>query len=826
MYPTSKSQQPALVRGVGSHIHCILLVAVAAAVVDSPARAAGPADAAASDGALQEVLVTAQKREERAKDVPVTITAFEGAALEQRGLTGLSDYAKFVPGLIYNGSGLGERSGPDIVIRGVANSRLFDFETNIATATTGFVYGDLPAYSFDPELIDVQRVEVLKGPQGTLYGAAAMGGLVKVVPNLPQFSEFSGTIQGGLSTLDNVGSGGGLGWNGAAVVNVPLSEVLALRFSFHGTHDPGYLNIHMLSGNPKEAYGKNTLVAFNSLEANVYGAGEFLKNVNQSESGGGRIALRFKPDDAFDATLAFMYDSKHMDSLPNYEPVLSTRQSRLTADQFQLQPSATNYSLGSLEMSYDFGLATLHSITGWIQREHNSSVDFAGITYGALGGDGTVPLPTPAPVTFAVTEHIFSQELRLQGTEKDLFWSGSGLDWTLGGFYQRENRDAVGGVTVGANWLTSAQLPLRAPPSGTQTVWDGEYIGLYTNKSGFADVTLHIFPRLSISGGVRYSQQDVAATRTDFSNVFASAPPTGNSVIQEPVSEKSTTPRATLMFALTDEVNLYAAYSKGFRIGGHNPVGNLTTPGCARALAKFGITDPEGAAEFKSDKIRNIEVGIKTAFEGGRIIANVTAFRVDWTNLQTAIQLDQYDIGCGASFVGNAGAARINGVDAEVRASLDKHWQVALSGQYADGKIVDVVAGSPGKIGAPLESTPKTQISAGVDYRLSPRPEWDADIRLDYAYVGARNLSNTNTPVDPNYQLPGYSTTNLRVSASHDSWEYTAFVNNLTNAVPQLGVEIFGGGPGDYSGAFAKGAQRFVTTSPPRTFGVLVKKSF
>ncbi len=117
-------------------------------------------------------------------------------------------------------------------------------------------------------------------------------------------------------------------------------------------------------------------------------------------------------------------------------------------------------------MSYDFGLATLHSITGWIQLKQNSAVDFAGTTYGALGGDGTVALPSPAPVTFAVTEHIFSQEVRLQGSASDLLWSGSALDWTLGGFYQREHRDAVGGVTVGANWLTGANRHCGRPPAG------------------------------------------------------------------------------------------------------------------------------------------------------------------------------------------------------------------------------------------------------------------------------------------------------------------------------------------------------------------------
>jgi len=782
--------------------------------------------AVAEESALAEVIVTVERREENVRDVPVTVTVFDGASIEARGLTGLSDYAKDVPGMIYNGSGIGERSGPDIVIRGVANSRLFDFETNIATNTTGFAYGDLPAYAFDPELVDVQRIEILKGPQGTLYGASAMGGLVKVVPNLPQVKDFSGQIRGGISALDSGWGAGGSGWNVATVANVPLSEAMAFRFSFHASSDPGFINIHLLSGNPNQAYGPNGLVGFNSLAGNSYGAGEFLKNVNKTEMGGGRAALRFKPNDRFDATLAFVYDSKNADSLPNYEPVLSTSQSPLTANQFQIEPSSTNYSLASLEASYDFGPAVLHSITGWLERNHADSVDFAGITYGALGGDGTVPLPTPAPVTFAVGTRILSQELRLQGSEKDLLWSGSALDWTVGGFYQREKRDAVGGVTVGSAWMTDAQPPLRVPPSGTETVWDGQYVATYTNKAYFVDATLHITPRVAVSVGARHSSQSVEASRTDFSDVFASAPPMGNTTIQEPVAESKTTPRATVTFAATDEINLYAAYSKGFRIGGHNPIGNLSTPGCAAALAKFGLTDPASAAEFKSDQIKNVEAGIKSAFAGGRVTANLTVFRVDWTDLQTTINLVQYDKGCGASFVGNAGAARINGVDAELRALLTDHFQMALSGQYADGKIVSVVAGSAGTVGAPLESAPKTQVTAGFEYKMQPRPEWNSTARVDYAYVGQRNLSNTNTPVDPHYQLPGYGEVNVRFATEHDGWEYTTYVANLTNATPQLGVEIFSGGPGNYSGAYAPGAQRFVTTSAPRTFGVQIKKGF
>jgi iron complex outermembrane recepter protein len=775
---------------------------------------------------IQEVLVTAQKREENAKDVPVTVVALSGAQLEQQGLSSLNDYAKFIPGLIYNGTGGGERSGPDIVIRGVANSRLGDFETNIATATTGFSYGELPVYAFDPEIIDVQRIEVLEGPQGTLYGAAAMGGLVKVVPNLPNLTDFSATLQAGGSVLDSGWGANALGYEGAAVVNTPLSETLALRFSFHAKVDPGYINLRQLTGNPNDEYGPNVLVGFNSLQGNTYGAAGFDKNVNKSEASGGRVALRFKPNEQFDATLAFMYDAKQTDSLPNYEPVLAGSGSPRTAAQFQLQPQNTNYSIGSLEAAYDFGPVTLHSVTGWIDRRFSANTDFAGITYGSLGGNGVVPLPTATPLTFNVDTKILSQELRLTGEEKDLFWSGSGLDWTVGGFVQREQRDAFGDVTVGAQWLSEAQAPLISPPSGTTTVWSGQYASTYMDRALFGDLTFHVTPRLSFAGGLRFSNQSVSSTRIDFSDVFASAPPTGNSVIHEPVHEKKTTPRATANFALTDDINLYATYSEGFRIGGFNPIGNLSTPGCADALKKFGLNDPGSAAEFKSDTLKNYEIGIKTDLDGGRIIASLGGFREDWENLQTTINLAQYDNGCGASFVGNSGAARIYGAEGQLQAAVTEHLSVQVSGQYADAKIVKVVTGSSGTLGAPLESAPKTQFTAGVQYKLVPRAEWNAVARLDYAYVGARNFSNTNTPVDPAYQLPGYGELNLRVSVDHDNWTYTTYVNNLTDAIPQLGVYIYAGGPGDYSGAYAKGSQRFVTTSAPRTIGFSVKKNF
>ena len=822
MSPIS-SESGAPVRGLPG-----LLVTCAAVGLVAPCAPAQAQNASAEAGVqLEEIIVTAQKREENPKDVPVTMAVFSGADIEQQGLTNITDYAKFVPGLIYNGEGLGgERSGPDIVIRGIANSRLGDFETNIATATTGFAYGEVPAYALNPELIDVQRVEVLEGPQGTLYGAAAMGGLVKVVPNAPQFDTFSAKLSGGLSVLNSGWGANNNGFESAAVVNIPLSDVLAARFSFHESQDPGYINIHLLTGNPKDVYGPNVLTGFNSEQAQTYGYGEYLKDVNKSTAAGGRVALRFKPNDQFDATAAFMYDAKSTDSQPFYEPVVSQGSgSPLLASQFQLQPENTNYSLASLEMSYDFGFATLHAITGWTDRSYSNNTDFAGITYGALGGNGIVPLPTPAPLTFNVDTRLLSQELRLQGDKKDLLWSGSAIDWTVGGFFQKEERDAFGNVTVGPAWLDEAVAPLTAPNSGTDTVWSGEYASTYTDRAFFGDVTLNITPALALAGGLRYSNQSVSSTRIDFSDYFASATPTGNTVIHEPVKESKTVPRATLTYAITKEINAYATYSEGFRIGGDNPTGNYNTPGCAAALKIFGIS-AASTAKFKSDGLKNYEVGIKTDLDDGRIIANISGFREDWTDLQSTIFLDQVVSGCGASFVSNAGVARIYGAEGELRAAVTNHLQVRLTGQYADGKIVSVVKGSTGQVGAPLQSAPKTQVTAGVAYSIIPHAQWSATARADFAYVGARNFNNTNTPIDPNYLLPGYGELNLRFSAEHDNWEYTTYVNNLTNTIPELGVYEASGGPGNYAGAFAPGTQRFITTSAPRTFGFKIVKSF
>lgn len=807
--------------------------ALFAVLADAPALAqnrTGSEGTAPAPVVLEEVIVTAQKRRESVRDVPATVAALDGDELRERGMSNMRDYSKFVPGMIYSGTTTGDRSGPNIVIRGVSNSRLDDMETSIATATTGFVYGQVPAYAFDFNLADVQRVEVLKGPQGTLYGAAAMGGIVKVVPNLPQFDEATVELQGGYSVTDGAGSASAPGYMVALTANAPLSDSLALRFSGYQKSNPGYINVRYLRGLPDEIRGNDTVVGGGLVqqEQSICGSGGAAPhtacNINSGDVSGGRVALRYQPNEQFDATLALFYERQSLASAPTFEPAIGTTRSPRNTELYMLNPSSTNYTLGSLEASYDFGSVTLHSVSGWLERRQSEALDFTGVSYAVLGGDGTVPVPSASPLTFAADIEVASQELRLQSDGLSLGWGDATVDWTLGAFYQREKRNAVGGATVGPEWLVNAQAPLTAPPSGSETIWYGEYDSTYTNSSFFGDVNFHITRKWSASVGQRYSSQGIDSSRVDFGNVFAGAStPTGTTLDVREIDESQWTPRAAVMFAVTDDINTYVSAAKGFRIGGGNPQGNLSTPGCQAALQELGIS-PQG--EFESDSVINYELGAKMALNEGRILANIALYQIDWSDLQTSIALANFSDSCGATIVTNAGKARTRGVDVDLRALLTDNLQLALAAQRADGEIVDAAPGTGATNGDRLSNLPEFTGSIGLQYTFTWKPGYDATLLGDYAYVGERNLSAVASPQSAAFVVPGFSSANLRASVKHEQWEFATYVSNLTDTRPELGVLILPGGPGNYAGAYAPGQQRFIATSPARTFGIEVRKSF
>jgi iron complex outermembrane receptor protein len=770
--------------------------------------------------ALEVITVTAQKRGESIQEVPITVSALSGEDLKERGTDDIQSYSNFVPGMVFSGTAfVGERSGPDITIRGVANSRLADFETSIATATTGFIYGEMPAYSFDPRLMDIKRVEVLKGPQGTLYGAASMGGTVKVIPNSPNASEFEGKILTGLGYTHD----GGVNTEFGAMANIPLIEdVLAVRVSGFNFVDSGFIDVKLVTGHPNEQRGGNTdLTAIDAQNFDIFNIDEtdrrVIENSNEVETFGGQFALKYTPNDVFEADFSLFYQSKDQKNAANFEPSLSSSINERTTELYILQPSSTEYTLGQLHLQYDFGFAAIHSVTGSLNRRFTNATDFSAIVYGALGGDGTQPVPGTAPVNFIVDTDVFSQEFRLQG-DTDIGF-GTGLNWIVGVFYQTEDRYSTGSVSVNNTWMVNGTESGILPTSGTDLLWGGEYQSDYESTSFFVDLTFGVTEKLDISIGARTAKQELDSSRIDFGNVFAGAACATCTILDErSIDEDVTTPRFAIAYAATKEINLYATASEGFRIGGGNAVGNLDTAGCQTALGILGISDP---GSFDSDSVWNYEAGVKTSLLNNTVNLNMSAFNVQWDDLQVSTALSAYDDTCGASVVANVGAAELNGIELELKALVTDNFEVGMTAEFNDAELTEGDPGVPGaKAGDPLKNVPDFAMTLSAQYYFEPINNMEVFARIDYIYTDERSFSDVAAGPSDAMNLPSYDLLNLRLTASSENWNFTAFVDNLLDETPELGVQQLPGGPGDY--VSGSSTQRFVSTGRPLTVGIQV----
>ena len=773
---------------------------------------------------LEVITVTAQKRGESIQEVPITVSALSGEDLKERGTDDIQSYSNFVPGMVFSGTAfVGDRSGPDITIRGVANSRLADFETSIATATTGFVYGEMPAYSFDPRLMDVERVEVLKGPQGTLYGAASMGGTVKVIPNAPDAFEFEGNFTTGLGYTKD----GGVNTEFGGMANIPLIEdELAIRFAAFNFVDSGFIDVKLVTGDPNEQRGGNTdLDAIDAKNFDIYNIDEterrVIENSNEVETFGGQFGLKWTPNDDFEADFSLFYQSKDQKNSANFEPSLSSKLNERTTELYILQPSSTEYTLGQLHLQYDLGFAEIHSVTGALNRRFTNATDFSAIVHGALGGDDTVQVPGTAPVNFIVDTDVFSQEFRLQG-DTDIGF-GTGLNWIVGYFYQTEDRYSTGSVSVNNTWMTNGVENGILPTSGTDLLWGGEYQSEYENNSFFADLTFGITEKLDISIGARTAKQELDSSRIDFGNVFAGAAcATCTTLDERSIDEDVTTPRFAIAYAATKEINLYATASEGFRIGGGNAVGNLDTAGCQTALGILGISDP---GSFDSDSVWNYEAGVKTSLLNNTVNLNMSAFNVQWDDLQVSTALSAYDDTCGASVVANVGAAELNGIELELKALVTDNFEVGMTAEFNDAELTKGDPGVPGaSVGDPLKNVPDFAATLSAQYYFEPINNLEVFARIDYIYTDERSFSDVAAGPSDAMNLPSYDLLNLRLTASSENWNFTVFVDNLLDETPELGVQQLPGGPGDY--VSGSSTQRFVSSGRPLTAGIKIDYNF
>ena len=686
------------------------------------AAAADSASQADEVEMLPEIVVTANKYSQRLIDVPASITAETGEQLRQRGAVQLQDIVATTPGLSNPGPGGG--NGSNLVIRGVTT----DTAQSLKQSTVSVMFDDIPV---DPStsgleatnlrIVDIERVEVLRGPQGTLFGSGSLSGAVRYITNKPDATAISGSIEG---TIAGTKTGADSKW-GNAVLNLPLvTDRVALRAVGYIFDEGGWVdNIHSNQ-----------------------------KNVNRNKTYGGRIALSAQATDQLSVTLTGAYQNSRDyaggESL-YFQPAGANKQVSTTVDSGDSRVKSTIANLG---LTYDFGAVSLFSSSTYIHRD----VDFfQGRDYYAQLVDlAVVPLfgNLTAPGNTFNSSHILQQEVRLAS-------NGNGpFRWTLGGFYLR-SKTPTGGQTIDV---------LGLQPYVDLSIFDSTSVinvsapGKQEEIAGFGQATYTIGDMLDLTAGLRVSNTKINITTTASGLLITG----GTNTITSPAmasSETTVNPRFSILYHPTRQLSVYVQAARGYRVGGVN----LTA-----------VFSPGTPLTYKSDNLWNYEAGVKTNLLDGRLQINADVYYIDWKKLQVSLTEN------GLSYVGNAGAARVYGFEAEVAAKptswLDLGGTLSLSNAALTEDTPTLVrtTGVVGvKDGDRLPGSPQTQGSAYAQLNFG-LGEDTAYVRASGQYVGASYTDFDSKGI----RFGDYTTVDLRAGIVHNNLEATIFVRNLLDS--------------------------------------------
>jgi len=723
--------------------------------------------AAAQPADIEEVVVTALKRDTKLQDTPLAISAVTGASLENAGVSAVNDMMRMVPGLNMTEGNTGQRR---VTIRGVQSA---------GESTVGLYIGETPVSgpnsatsdpsSITPDLnmFDIARVEVLRGPQGTLYGSGSMSGTLKIVFNEPDARSYSGAID----VTGNSIKGGDTGYALRGMVNVPLIEdKLAARVVLYDELRGGYVD------NPR-------------LDA---------KNINEARAYGARMMVKYQPLDRLTINgMINLQEQRVADSSVWYPSV-----GRYQADNYHKLPFPNSFRLFNLRADLDLGFASLTATTSKYDWKATKYIDgtraalnvIQPATYCArylnVGSctpaqqeiyrdyvRSVLPLSGWQPMTVDTWVH----EVRLSST------GDSKLNWTVGAFLEDRS-----------DWSQSSTV--EADPTTGQVIQPIVYnfarmvaIDLQ-QKALFGEVTYRPIDPLSITVGLRrYSYDKTSKSQVLMTSYI-------NASVAGPLSEYDSdangwVSKVNVSYDVTPDFMVYAQRSEGFRPGGIN-----NTPGLTPDLIPY-----------TSDELVNYEAGVKSSWLGGRLILNASAYRIDWTDMQISARIPNFN------FVTNVGASRIEGL--ELEGTLRPIPGLTINGNmnFVNGKLrtdqVNGVVEAPGRKGDRIPYEPKFTTAVSAEYTWPLVGDLSGLARLDYSYTG-KSYSEFR-PNNSNYEEMGdYSNVNVRGGVEGEDWGAYIFINNLLNDVGKVKVS---------SGVLSEQA---TLSTAPRTVGVNVRRRF
>jgi iron complex outermembrane recepter protein len=705
------------------------------------------------------IIVSARKREESIAEVPTSITAFTAESLKDYNVQSFADYATKTPDLsfTYGGGPTGISDARTVAIRGITGQNLFG-----TAGATGFYIDDTPVPgSVDPRVVDLADIEILKGPQGTLYGESSLGGNVKLVTKQPDLNK---TGFGFMADAGITSGGGSADGGGNFIGNLVLVPgTAAVRMVLFANHDAGYLTRTY----PTDPNGPGASDPFASVPRTSSG------DQGAQTTAGGSLAMLVNATDNFDIKLRVMFqDSKDhgfpatFAPLPNFTPNYTLNRA------FDVQPYATDsWTMPSIDLKYT---GTGYTITWANSFFYRHTQDVEDSTYGTqqilvgpsylLSGLGAQPFLWDG-------QHYHDQVASEARISFDPIHNISG---TLGLYYANTHTrffippTYANGLDSGATTACLFGGPCTSPAWPNDEIWTQNNPGTEEDKSIFGELYYKFLQKwtLTLGGRQYWLNQSTDYTADGFLNGGPSpSQPQTN-------SESGFNPKVALAFQATDAAMIYASASKGFRAGG----AQANFPGCTLPnLDEYDVT------HIKSDTLWTYELGTKVQLPG--VLISAAAYDIQWSNLQ-----QQVDLKCGFYAQVNGEKARINGGEIEASGHLAPGWQFRLGVGYEDTDI-----NQPGNLalfgvvpGTRVAGVPAFTASVGTVYTHSLTSDTDGFVSADYSYQG-NAISLLVGGDGAEAQRPGYSIVNMRFGVDSGLNEISINIHNLFNAKPNLG---------------------------------------
>jgi iron complex outermembrane recepter protein len=730
--------------------------------------------------ALEEIVVTASKRVSTVQDTPISIAAVSGNDLLARGVSSLADLAQGTPGVSLKSEG---PSQTEIEMRGMTSS-------GGNSATVGFYLDDIPLAGpasaqnghvvIDPDLYDLNRIEILRGPQGTLFGSGSMGGTVRLITNQPNLSQFQSTAQSVLSGTD----GGGFNHKDNLMVNLPLIDnTLALRMVGTEDYTSGWINrivadsFPLVGGNPEGTARGDVQNA--PIEKQYPGS-------NAYQLYAARVTLLWKPADNLSITSSYFHETSTQNGISAYDSDPGTETHYQPFD--IAEPLTDSLTAYSLNVNYSFSTFDLTSSTARWTR-NSIQVEEASEAFNnpleAIAYNYNYGLPNPGYYGPAGTgpergmeddpSHQFSEELRLTST------GNSRTSW-VAGLYYSDFYSLWGFNGTTPNYSSYMDLGTLAP-AATPNWFDAYSPTTLKQSAAFGDGTYALNDELKVDVGARVNHYNYrfSSCISGWGSANGAATHSCSGLIA--LSSTSFNPKFNLSYTFSPDLMAYATVSSGFRPGGGNAAYPTTGSAWGSAFRQQNYTSGKWPSTYEPDRVLSYELGEKARLLDRRLTVNTSVYYEDWRH----VQLEAYPNDWALNINGNH--VSIYGADIDVLADLGAGFQL----EVAAGYLYEWLDGGPHWVIAPIHKMPDVAPESGtlaLNYFKPLNSSYAFTARLESSYTGPRYsifFSNPYEFTGTYRQLPGYDLVNVRAGIKcRETWTATLFVNNVTNKHAQL----------------------------------------